>query len=284
MLVLSNSCYWGLQELGFDSEESAIANVLEADSVKQILNSYVISGAQCVCANTLDILPARLAHKKLDGRINEIAKNSLKIIFSLKPQHCIVELGCSGLPLDDASKNSLVEYKDQYVSSCRVFEDLSNNENLHFDAYLLSNLTKINQIKCALMGIRQASDKPIFVSVYLDDEGRLNKNQDIYDYAQVLQEFGASVAGFVTKNDIKIASMLCKRLRAGCDLPILVDLFVESGKDSIYASPDTMKEASIALNKAGAQFLRASGYARPAHSAVLCAMSAKMPLNTKIGV
>lgn len=45
-----------------------------------------------------------------------------------------------------------------------------------------------------------------------------------------------------------------------------------------------MKDVCVIANKAGAQFLRATGAARPAHTAVLAGMASQLPLNLKIGV
>lgn len=285
MLVLGNSVENRLQELGFSPEtDLTISNILEPDTIKNALAAYVTAGAQCIVANTRDILPAVLAHQKLEARINDLAKSALKIAGSVKAQHVVVELKNCELPLDDMSKNSLIEYKEQYVTSARVFEQFKDDKNLDFDAYMLTGFKTTSQIKCALMGLRQVSDKPIFVNCYFDKKAMLNDKEGIYDYANVVAEFGATVAGFTTDEDIETAVKLCKRLRAGCDLPTLVDFAVSDDKTSPYYKPDAMGDAVKALNKAGAQFLRASHCARPAHAAILAAVSSRMPLSLKVGI
>lgn len=266
------------------SKDLMISNILEADSVQNATKSFEVAGVQCVLSNTRDMLPAILAQQKLDNRLEEMASSALKITNSVKPQHTIVELGNCGLPLDDMSKNSLVEFKDQYVKAARVFEKISKHPKYIFDAYMLTGLNSISKIKCALMGLRQVSDKTIFVNSMLNADGRLNSNEDVYDYAQVLSEFGATVAGFCIEDNVDTAVKLTKRLRAGCSLPILVDFCYNGKNNSPYANCESMKEACIKANLAGAQFLRASGFARPAYAAILVAMSTKMPLKSKIGI
>ena len=280
MLVLSGSIEAGLARLDVDTEHDlSIANILEPETIKNAIAPYVMGGAQCLVANTKGMLQAKLAQTNLDDKAEDIATAAIDIAKSCDPQHIIVELGSPGLPLDSDSKNSLNEFKNQYVNAARIFESIEG-----FDAYLLSGLENSTQIKCALMGIRQASDKPVFVSVQVDAQGKLNGKEDIYDYAQTLVEFGATIAGVEVHGDLQTAEKLIKRLRAGCDLPILVEFYAEAEKDAIYSNPDDMKEAAIIANKAGAQFLRATGHARPAHAAVLAGTSSQMPLNIKIGV
>lgn len=280
MLVLSGPIEAGLARLDMDVQRDlAVANILEPETIKTAIEPYVMGGAQCLVANTKGVLQALLAHENLDNRMDEIAAAAIKIAKDCKPQHIIVELGNCGLPLDSESKNSLNEFKNQYVSAGRIFNKIEG-----FDAYLLSDLKNLTQIKCALMGLRQVSDMPIIVNVDLDSQGKINVQEDVYDYAATLVEFGATVAGICVRDDVERAKLLCKRLRAGCDLPILLDIFVGQKKDSYYYNPDVCKDVCVAANVGGAQFLRASGYGRPAHTAVLAGTASQIPLKTKIEV
>lgn len=280
MLVFSSPIEAGLKRLDIDIDNDlALANIFEPETIKNAIEPYVFAGAQCLVANTKNILQSKLAKTNSDNRIKDIAKAAIDIANSCKPQHTIVELGNCDLPLDDFNKFSLNEFKNQYVEAGRIFVDVGN-----FDAFFLTDLENISQIKCALMGIKQISDKPVIVSVRIDDDAMMNNKENIYDYAQTLSEFGATVAGFKTSSDLDVVEKICKRLRSGCNLPILVELDVNQSKDSPYWYPDTMKEACLVSNKAGAQFLRASGNARPAYAAVLAGMSGQMPLNIQIGV
>lgn len=283
MLVLGGPLEAGLQRLGIDVERDlAVANLFEPETIKNALSAYVLAGAQCLVANTKNVIQAKLAHENFDDRIEEVAKASLEIAKSCKAQHVIVELSDCMLPLDDTSRNSLIEFKNQYVSAGRVFENIAKNKELNFDAYMISDMDNISKIKCALMGLKQVSDKPIFVCVEVDAKGMLNSSEAIYDYAAMLQEFGATVAGIKVKDDLSVVEKLIKRLRAGCDLPLLVDFDVE--ENGPYHHPDFMKDAALMANKCGAQFLRASGIAKPAHAAVLAGITQQVPLNLKIGV
>lgn len=280
MLVLSGPIEAGLARLDVDIKHDLyVANILEPETIKNALSPYIMGGAHCLIANTKGMLQANLACENLDNRAQEMSKAAIDIANSCKPQHIIVELGNCNLPLDGCSKNSLNEFKNQYLNAARMFDCVGC-----FDAYFLNDLINTTEIKCALMGIRQASDKPIFVSIYTDEFGNINAKENIYDFANVLVEFGATVAGIKIKDNLDIAEKLIKRLRAGCDLPILAEFYVGKNKNDFYNNTENMKNAAIVANKCGAQFLRAIGYARPAHTAILSGISAQMPLNIKIGV
>lgn len=269
MLVLSSPIDQELLKQGINIDtDLEIINILEPDTLKAIYDRYIAAGVQCLVANTRGCLKSKLARINLDTRLDDIAKASIKVVNEAKPQHVIIELGSSGLPLDIESKNSLLEIKDQYVYSARIFEQHKNK----FDAYLLSGMNRTEEMKCALMGLRQVTDKPIFISAKFDDEGMLNAHENIYDYAQVVSEYGATIVGFETKGDIH---KFTKRLRASTNLPILVDINID---DQL---PDDMAATAIMANKDGAQFLRATGNAKSSHTAILSATTASLEVAWK---
>ena len=269
MLVLNSPVEAELLSQGVNTKtDLEIINILEPDTLKAIYDKYVAAGAHCMVANTKGCLKAKLAMQNLDDRLDDIAEASLKVVNSVKPQHVIVEFGSCGLPLDIESKNSLIEIKDQYVYSARIFEKNKNK----FDAYLLSGMHRTEEMKCALMGLRQVSDKPIFITAKFDDDGMLNEHENIYDYANVVSEYGATIVGLETSHNMH---KLTKRLRASVELPILLDI------DITEEPPDDMLDVSMQANKDGAQFLRATGNCRVAHTAVLSASTSKLEVAWK---
>ena len=96
----------------------------------------------------------------------------------------------------------------------RTFADLS------FDAFLLNGFATCDDLKCALMGVRQASDLPVFASVDVADDGTLSSGRGTLDEAvAVMDEYGATVAGFETRADAEVAAGLVRRMaqrRATC--------------------------------------------------------------------
>ena len=156
----------------------------------------------------------------------------------------------------------------------RTFADLS------FDAFFLNGFATCDDLKCALMGVRQASDLPVFASVDVADDGTLSSGRGTLDEAvAVMDEYGATVAGFETRADAEVAAGLVRRMAQACDLPLLVQLAVaehdpkqgEPTKENPYYCPDVMVQAAARLRGAGAQFLRATGEATPAYTGALAA-------------
>ena len=149
-----------------------------------------------------------------------------------------------------------------------------------FDALFLNGFATCDDLKCALMGLRQVTDMPVFASVDVRADGTLSSGRGTLEEALfVMCEYGATVAGFATAASVRDAVLLARRARKACDLPLLAQLSVAkrnpkqgvSTEENPYYCPDVMVEAASLLRAAGVQFLRATGDATPAYTGALAA-------------
>ena len=270
MLVLSAPLAAVLARQGVDvARDLEYLNLIEPEAVRDALRLESIAGAQCLVAGTEGIAPARLAHHGMEDRLGDLARAALGIVGSLKPQHVLAEVGPCGLPLDGSSAASLNENRSQYARAARAFEGAA------LDAFLLGGFANPVDLKCALMGMRQATDLPVFATIDVDGEGRTTVEEAV----ALMGEFGASVAGITTGAPADRAAELVERACASTDLPVLVQLRVAdhaprqgaSTPENPYYCPDVMVDAAARLRAAGAQFLRAVGDATPAYTGALAA-------------
>ena len=194
MLVLSAPLAAVLARQGVDvARDLEYLNLIEPEAVRDALRLESIAGAQCLVAGTEGIAPARLAHHGMEDRLGDLARAALGIVGSLKPQHVLAEVGPCGLPLDGSSAASLNENRSQYARAARAFEGAA------LDAFLLGGFANPVDLKCALMGLRQASDLPVFAAIDVDGDGLVADGRMAVEEAVALMgEFGASVAGITT--------------------------------------------------------------------------------------
>ena len=286
MLVMSSPVLRALDLLGMTSlHDQAYALLFEPEVIEEVYKLESMTGVQCVVADTAMIVPAELARLGMRDDAQAMADNAIKLAQAVKPQHVIVEISPCALPLDASSKSSLLENRDQYTRAAKLYDDAS------FDAFFLNGFTRVADLKCALMGIRKVSDKPIIASV--DGEGVLRRRcaasvaagsesamqESIEDAIYAMEDLGADVVGFASGAPVDDLVALTNRARMSCGLPTLVQLDVASrdpeqqapSYKNPYFDPDTMVDAAEALRAAGAQFLRAVGDASPAYTGALVA-------------
>ncbi len=248
--------------------------LFEPETLSDALRLELVAGAQCMVAPTRQMTPARLAHDGMRDNVSDLIAAALSIVTNLSPQHVLVEFEPCGLPFDGYDATSLKEHRDQYLRVAQVCEATAN-----FDAYFLSGFSDAAELKCALMGIRQVSDRPILASLVIDDNGEPVHGRDtLEDAIAMMQEYGANVLGVRTGANLDtVCSCVC-RIATACDLPICVELLVSISdvRRSVspchaYGHPDTMIDAARRLRAAGAQFLRAVGAATPVYTGALVA-------------
>ncbi len=263
MLVLSTPVAPQLERIGIDSaRDNELTLLLEPEVMGEIYALESAAGAQCVVADTAFMTPARLAHAGMKGSADKLADSALRVATEHTPQHVLVEIGPCGLPLDASSKASLNENRDQYARAAATFAPF---EPL-FDAFFLNGFTSCSDLKCALMGMRKVTDKPILASVDVAPAGEgaaagalhgaavtdgsapaadaavapaaaTASTASVYTlggkgretFAQavaVMAEYGAQVAGFQAAVAPDEAAKLAEQAASASFLPVLAQLVV----------------------------------------------------------
>ena len=274
MLVLSSPVQAVLANQGFDvAKDMGYACLVEPELVRDALAMNKVAGAQVVVAPTAYLTPARLAHQHLEDRAQEVADAAVSIARKVEPQHLLLEIAPCGLPLDPSSKASLNENRAQYSAAARLLAPAQP------DALFLSGFASVDDLKCALMGVRQVYDGPLFASVNAGEGAVLeNGRQSLGEALDAMSDLGVDVVGLQTGAPLAAAADMAREL-AGAGLPVLVQLAVGKRDDkqgaptpeNPYFCPDTLVEAACVLRGCGVQFLRATGHATPAYTGALVA-------------
>lgn len=280
MLVIASPVQEALRRQGIvDARDQALAVLLEPETIEDVYRLETVAGPQVLATPVADFAPARLTAIGMEGKGAELARAAVAIPRSFKPQHLFVEIGPCGLPLDPSSKTSLIENRDQYSRAADLFQ------TEEFDAFFLNGFTTVDDLKCALMGVRKMSDAPIFASVDVAADGALASGRgSLAEAVAVMAEFGAAVAGFATAAAPADAARLATEARGalasqGADLCLMVSFVVgeRDGRqqgptpENPYYAPDIVMDAAAAVRAEGVQFLRAAGDATPAYTGVLAA-------------
>jgi 5-methyltetrahydrofolate--homocysteine methyltransferase len=278
MLVIGANPLSELARLGVDNLHDAdIMLLVEPEVFEDVYKLEKFCGAQCLVAPTANLTPLRMTQIGMELDAPQIAKAAVDIVSTQKPQHILAELGPSGLPLDQSSAISLKENKDQYR---RAAELLAAQP---IDAIFLNKFAHLSDLKCALMGVAQVCDLPIFASMTFGYcESGLSGKHSPSEIASVMADLGASVCGFSTAlGPVQAAAIARDMMSATAYLPQLVQFDVakvdaeqiEPTDENPYFSADSMITAADVAKNEGVQFLRACGAATPAYTGALVAVT-----------
>ncbi|MCD8316378.1 MAG: homocysteine S-methyltransferase family protein [Eggerthellaceae bacterium] len=284
MLIVASPIKQALRQFGVDVDRDLeLTLMLEPETIEAALRLEAAAGAQVLVAPTAGLTPARLASSRLQDRAKELAHSAVKAVRAFRPQHVLVPLEPTGLPLNPYDKYSLRENSDQYVRTAKLFSDEI------FDGFLLEGFDSIDELKCAVIGIRKVTGCPVFADVLVDKSGRMaNGKGTIEEAVRMMEEYEVSVAGFTTTASPDDAAVLAMRAASATSHPLMVSLDIRkpvlagSGVDYAYSSPDSMERAATVLREAGVQFLRATGDATPAYTSVLFASTTGLDVEIDI--
>ena len=260
MLVLSAPLAFALANQGVDMEtEAEYMSLVEPETMRDALRLESMAGAQCLVAET-DICEARLAHKRMEDRAQELAQAAISHARANAPQHVLCEVGPCGLPLDATSAMSMKQCAAQYEGAARALVEGGKEA----------------------MGSLAESEGAGFDAIFVNEQGEFD-GKPLAEAIEVLAK--ADVIGIRSAAAPEAIAEVVREIAAATPKPILVQVSVRQATaaekrraslgapipENPYALPDFMADAAVALRAAGAQFLRACGEATPAYTGALAA-------------
>lgn len=175
VVVISNHLS---QNLVFDAttyeKDAACALIIEPEVISEALRQDVQTGAAAVIVNAIQFHESSLrqASHLLDAEL--LAKNTCKTYECFKIAHPLVSVKQSNLPLDASNKYSLIEVSNDYKFIGQLFDKLP------VDGFYLDGFDDFGHLKCALVGLRKATNKTILL-----DTSSIALGEDFteYDYS-----------------------------------------------------------------------------------------------------
>ena len=156
VLTIAENARQTLINSGLDVDADAnLTFAVEPEVIEEAIAEDLRCNTQCVVTNVINFNPSALRKMNALNEAGVLAKKSVAMTQNKQVQHPLVRIFPSGLPLDETSKKSLNEHADEYKFVAKLFEDLP------VDGFLLHGFECATELKCALIGIRKASQKTI---------------------------------------------------------------------------------------------------------------------------
>ncbi len=218
ILILDGAMGTELYKRGLDP--FAIPEELNLVNPKMIIDvhkDYLEAGADIITTNTFGGNRYKLTLKGLGDKVYEINRKGAEIARTIAKDKAYVAgsmgpIGKMIAPLGDISFEEAVSYYKEQGEALR---------DGGVDFYLVETQIDIQEVKAAILGLRQASDLPIAVSITYT-EGTLTVTGTSPDIAGITVEaFGADIVGTNCGADPFIFPELIDLLRPNTSLPII---------------------------------------------------------------
>lgn len=209
-----------LQEKGLAAGEAPeLWNLLHPKDVLSVHISYLEAGVDIISANTFGANPFKCQENGVEPE--EVIAAGVRLAHQAVEQagHGVValDIGPSGkllFPMGDLAFEEAVNAFAQMASA---------GADAGADCVLIETMNDLYEVKAALLGVKEATSLPVFVTTTFDESGKLLTGGDIKAVAAVLEGLGADAIGMNCGLGPKQMLALIKELRSLTSLPLMVN-------------------------------------------------------------
>ena len=191
-LLLDGSTGVRLMKLGMPDGCCTETFVLEnPDIFIGMQKTYVAGGSDAVAAPTFGAnKPSLLRHGYgEDTDIAELNKSLVELSKRTGAKLIAGDISPTGLFIEPFGDSTFDEIVEIYAEQARGLDAAG------VDFYLCETNISVNEVRAAVIGIQSVSDKPIFVTVTIDENGRTLSGDTLLSSLIILAELGISAFG-----------------------------------------------------------------------------------------
>lgn len=209
-----------LQEKGLAPGEAPESwNLLHPKDILAVHTAYLEAGADIISANTFGANSIKCRENGIESEAVITAGVRLARQAVEQAGHGIValDIGPSGkllFPMGDLA----------FEEAVKVFAQMARaGAAAGADCVLIETMNDLYEVKAALLGVKETTSLPVFVTTTFDEEGKLLTGGDIKAMAALLEGLGADAIGMNCGLGPKQMLDLIKDLRAVTSLPLVVN-------------------------------------------------------------
>ena len=161
-------------------------NLTRPDAVLAIHKAYVDAGSDVVSANTFGANRLRYAG---DAPLRDVIESAVRIAKQSGAKYVGLDVGSTGRMLEPLGGCSVEEAIDAFR------EQIAIGVEAGADIILIETMTDLLEAKAALLAAKEVCDKPVFVTMSFEANGRTFLGADAASAAVTLSDLGADAVG-----------------------------------------------------------------------------------------
>lgn len=174
-----------LEKRGIMSKCPEMLNVTVPDQIAAIHKSYIDAGCDFITTNTFGA--NRIKMPDLDRKMMiEAAITQAKRFRTT--QHVMMDIGPLGKMLYPMGELSFDDAYEAFKEMVVIARDL-------VDGFILETFTDLYELKCALLAVKENSDKPVFTTMTFDSTGHTLTGTSPRIMAELMCNMGADAIG-----------------------------------------------------------------------------------------
>lgn len=229
--------------------------------VESIHKSYVVSGADIVLANTFGANPL-----KYRGRTNlaDMVKSAVESARHSGAKRVALDIGPTGRLLKPAGDLS---FKEAYENFSAV---VVSGVNAGADLAFVETISDARELKAAVLAVKENSNLPLYVTVSLDESGKLLTGASVECVSALLESLDVDAYGFNCGLGPDKMEAFIRKLRAVSTKRIIAKPNagmpkIKNGRTVYSQSPEEFAKLVLRLVDAGASIVGGCCGTTPEH-------------------
>ena len=201
-----------LEKRGIMSKMPEMLNITHPDQIAEIHRSYIEAGCDFITPNTFGANRIKMP--------NEDRKAVIEAAIALASRHrtsqyVMMDIGPLGKMLYPMGELS---FDDAY----EAFKEMVVIARDRVDGFILETFSDLYELKCALLAVKENSDKPVFTTMTFDGTGHTLTGTSPRILAELASNMGADAIGVNCSLGPQDLQPIVKELLQYCDKPVLV--------------------------------------------------------------
>ena len=187
--ILDGATGTALMKRGMPSGACTEEWVLEnPDVLREVQNLYRESGSNAVYAPTFGANAPTLSRHRVKENVTELNK---RLAALAKADGCLTggDMSPTGLFIEPYGDTPFDDVVDIYAEQAKGLLEAG------VDFFICETMINLNELRAAVMGVRQVCDKPIFATLTVDERGRTMSGDSLEAAFITLCELGFSAVG-----------------------------------------------------------------------------------------
>jgi 5-methyltetrahydrofolate--homocysteine methyltransferase len=176
-----------LMQNGYENALADKLNVEQPEIIAQIHREYALAGADIVETNTFNSSLSKLRELGLADRLEEFNQAAAQNARASGVRFVAGSLGPTGKLLEPLGALSFDEAYASYRAQAEALEKAG------VDLFIVETISDIQEMRAALLAIKDVSGRPVICSLTYDEQGRTLTGTDIFTAGVTLRELGADV-------------------------------------------------------------------------------------------
>lgn len=169
-------------------EPPEIMNARCPDAVRELHRAYIKAGADIIKTNTFGISPQKYADYR-EMLAGAVALARAAVNESGRECYIALDIG----PLDRMIEPVGEMKQEEAIAQFRAIAE--EGERLGCDLVLIETMSDLAQVKAALLGVKEGSSLPVFVTCAFGEDGKLLTGADPEAFVAMAEGLGADAVG-----------------------------------------------------------------------------------------